>query len=47
MRRPGVSIILGGRFYRLDPNVLVHVNAAVQDYKSQQAAPTPTVSQTI
>jgi YhgE/Pip-like protein len=33
-------------FYRLDPNVLAHVNAAVQDYKSQQATPTPTVSQT-
>jgi hypothetical protein len=45
-----VSIILNWYdrkgFYRLDPNVLAHVNAVVQDYTSQQATPIPTVSRT-
>jgi uncharacterized phage infection (PIP) family protein YhgE len=29
--------------YRLDPNVLAHANAAVQDHTSQPATPTPAV----
>jgi hypothetical protein len=33
-------------FYRLDPNVLAHVNAVVQDNTSQEATPARTVSWT-